>query len=208
VGVVGDVRHDGLQQPPTPGVFVPHAQAATGAIHLVLRTTGDPALLERPVRQELARINGAMPLSGVTTMDAELARSLRQRRFQLDLLSAFSVTALLLAGIGIYGVMSRATNERTQEIGLRMAIGAEPGSVRWMVLRGGGVLAVIGAGLGAAAAIGLTRYLSGMVFEVSVLDPVTFIGSVAVLLLVALLASWVPAWRASRVDPVIALRAE
>jgi putative ABC transport system permease protein len=208
VGVVGDVLHDGLNQPAVPGVFVPHAQAASGAIHLVMRTTGDPALLERPVRQELARMNGAMPLSGVVTMDAQLEQTLRQRRFQLGLLSAFSVTALLLAGIGIYGVMSRATAERTHEIGLRMAVGAEAGKVRWMVLRGGGILAAIGTGLGAAAAFGLTRYLSGMVFGVSVLDPVTFIGAVVVLLVVALVASWVPAWRASRVDPVVTLRAE
>jgi putative ABC transport system permease protein len=187
---------------------VPHPQAATGAINLVLRTTGDPALLERPVRAELARINGAMPLSGVTTMDAQLALSLRQRSFQLGLLAAFAIVALLLAAVGIYGVMSRATSERTQEIGLRMAIGAPSREVRWMVLRGGGTLAGLGVLLGIAASLGLTRYLSGMLFGISTLDPLTYVAAAAILFGVALLACWVPARRASKVDPVVALRAD
>jgi predicted permease len=206
VGVVGDVRHRGLDADPAPSVFVPHAQAATGAIHLVARTGGDPALLLRTVRAELAAMNGAMPLSEMTTMDALLGRTLRERRFQLGLLSAFSAIALLLSAIGIYGVMSRATSERTHEIGVRMAIGARSTDVRWMVLRNGGSLAIAGVIIGVLMALLLTRYMTGMLFGVTALDPITYVGAAGVLLGVALLATWLPAWRAAAVDPVVALR--
>ncbi len=208
VGVVGDVRHDGLHADPSPSVFIPHAQGSTGAIHLVARVAGDPALLERQVRAELAALNGAMPLSEVTTMNALVARSLRERRFQLGLLACFSITALLLSAIGIYGVMSRATSERTHEIGVRMAVGAHAANVRWMVLRTGSVLALGGIVAGAAIALVLTRYMSGMLFGVTPLDPVTYLTAAGILLVAAILATWLPAWRASRVDPVTALRSD
>jgi len=208
VGVVGDVRHDGLDADPIPSVFIPHAQGSTGAIHLVTRVAGNPALFERQVRAELASLNGAMPLSDITTMNALVARSLRERRFQLGLLTCFSLTALLLSAIGIYGVMSRATSERTHEIGVRMAIGAHAGNVRWMVMRNGGGLALGGILAGAAIALVLTRYMSGMLYGVTPLDPLTYRGAASVLLAAAVLATWFPAWRASRVDPTIALRSE
>jgi putative ABC transport system permease protein len=206
VGVVADLRHDGLHVAPAPAVFVPHAQASTGAIHLVVHTSGDPMLFQRRVRSELAAMNGAMPLSEVTTMDALLGRSLRERRFQLGLLSAFSAIALLLSAIGIYGVMNRATSERTHEIGVRMAVGARAVDVRLMVLRNCGVLAVIGIITGVAMALLLTRYMAGMLFGVTPLDPLTYVSAAAVLLAAAILATWLPAWRASAVDPVVALR--
>lgn len=208
VGVVGDVRHRGLDADPSPSVFVPHAQAPTGAIHLVVRSRSDAAMLQRVVKSALAEMNGAMPLTQITTMDALLGRSLRERRFQLGLLSAFSAIALLLSAIGIYGVMSRATSERTHEIGVRMAIGAQRGDVRWMVLRNGGALAIVGVIAGATIALLLTRYMAGMLFGVTPLDPVTYIAAAALLLGTALLATWIPAWRASSVDPVAALRNE
>jgi putative ABC transport system permease protein len=208
VGVVGDVRHEGLHAEPSPGVFIPHAQGSTGAIHFVTRVAGEPGAMERRVRSELAAINGAMPLTDVTTMSALVDQSLRERRFQLGLLSCFSITALLLSAIGIYGVMSRATNERTHEIGVRMAIGAHAGDVRWMVLRNGGGLAVVGILSGAVIALVLTRYMAGMLFGVTPLDPLTFGAAAGVLLAAAVLATWFPAWRASRVDPVVALRNE
>ena len=208
VGVVGDVRHDGLHAEPRASVFVPHAQAPTGAIHIVARTTGEPALLQRRIREELTAVNGAMPLSDMTTMEALLANSLRERRFQLGLLAAFSATALLLAAIGIFGVMSRATSERTHEIGVRMAIGARRADVRWMVLRHGGALVALGVAAGGAAAGLLTRFLAGMLYEVTPLDAPTYLGAAALLAAAALVACWVPAWRASAVDPVIALRSE
>jgi putative ABC transport system permease protein len=206
VGVVGDVRHQGLHADPSPSVFIPHAQAATGATHFVLRSNGDPALLLRAVREELKAMNGSMPLSQMITMDALLGRSLRERRFQLGLFAAFSVIALVLSAIGIYGVMSRATNERTHEIGVRMAVGARSTDVRWMVLRNGGALAAVGVIAGLVIAVLLTRYMTGMLFGVTALDPLTYVAAAAVLLGAALLATWLPAWRASAVDPVVALR--
>ena len=206
VGIVGDVRHRGLDADPAPSVFVPHAQAPTGAVHLVGRTNGDPALALRTVRAELAAMNGAMPLSEMTTMNALLGQSLRERRFQLGLLSAFSAIALVLSAIGIYGIMNRATNERTHEIGVRMAVGARSSDVRWMVLRNGGSLAIAGVLAGMVMAILLTRYMTGMLFGVTALDPITYVGAAGVLLGAALVATWLPAWRASAVDPVVALR--
>ena len=206
IGVVGDVRHDGLHADPPAAVFIPHAQGPTGAIHLVARVDGEPAAFERSIRAELGRLNGAMPLSDYTTMEALVRQSLRERRFQLGLLACFSVTALLLAAIGIYGVMSRATTERTHEIGVRMAVGAEGSSVRLLVLRSGGTLAVAGVVIGLAAAFALTRYMAGMLYGVTPLDPVTYAAAAMVLLVAALLATLLPAWRASSVDPVEALR--
>lgn len=206
VGIVGDVRHSGLHADPVPSIFVPHAQAPTGAMHLITLTSGDAGLLQRAVREELSAMNGAMPLTEMTTMDALLSASLRERRFQLGLLSAFSLTALLLSAIGIYGVMNRATGERTHEIGVRMAVGAQRADVRWMVLRSGGGLAAVGIVVGLAIAVALTRYMSGMLFGVRPLDPVTYGVAAAVLLLAGVLATWLPAWRASSVDPVEALR--
>jgi putative ABC transport system permease protein len=207
-GVVGDVRHQGLHEEPAPGVFIPHAQGATGANHFLLRVTGDPATYERAVRAEMAAINGQMPLSKITTMESLLGETLRQRRFQLGLLSAFSAIALTLAAIGIYGIMSRATRERTHEIGVRLAIGADAGQVRWMVLKNGGSLAAFGVGIGLGLALLLTRYMSGMLFGVTALDAPTYVGAAGLLMAAAIAATWVPAWRASRVDPVVALRDE
>ena len=206
VGVVGDVRHEGLHAAPEPGMYIPHPQGATGAMHLLARTTGDPAAMQRVVKAAFMELNGAMPISDMTTMHALLARSLLQRRFQLGLLAAFSITALVLSAIGIYGVMSRATSERTHEIGVRMAIGAHASDVRWMVLRHGGELAVFGIIAGAGIAVLLTRFMTGMLFGVKPLDPITYIGAALVLLIAGIVASWVPAWRASAVDPVVALR--
>ena len=137
-----------------------------------------------------------------------MVESLQQRRFQLSLLGAFSVSALLLAAIGVYGVMSRTTSERTHEIGLRMAVGAEAGTVRWMVLGSSAKLAVVGIVIGTLVAVALTRYISGMLFGVTPLDPLTYVAASGILLLVAGVASWVPAWRASTVDPVRALRVD
>ena len=208
VGVVGDLRHEGLHAAVEPAVYLPHAQGATGAIHFVMRTAGEPALLDGAVRQALRQLNGVMPIVRSSTMEAQLGQSLRERRFQLGLLSAFSITALLLAAIGIYGVVSRSTGERTHEIGVRMAVGAVGSEVRWMVLRGAGGIALAGIAVGLGASVLLTRYMRGMLFGVTPLDPVTYAAAAAVLLGAAVLASWIPARRASTVDPVIALRSD
>lgn len=206
VGMGGNVRHQALPRIPSPSVFVPHAQAPTDAVHLVVRTTDDPAVLERRVRAELATMNGAMPLSGITTMESQLSDSLREREFQLALLGMFAVVALLLSAIGLYGVMSRATSERIHEIGIRMAVGARAGDIWWMVLRHGGVLALGGIAAGITGAVALTRLLEGMLCGVSTPDPLTFAIATVVLLGGAVLATWLPAGRAAGVDPVTALR--
>jgi predicted permease len=206
IGVVGDVRHDGLASDPRRSVFVPHPQAPSGAMHLVIRTTVDAAALAPAVRRELAALNGAMPLSEMTTVDALLRQSLRERRFHLALLGAFSLTALLLAAVGIYGMMSHSTSERTHEIGVRVAIGARPPQVVWMIVRQGGRLALIGVVMGLAGAGAMTRVLGAMLFQVSPLDPVAFGGAVAGLVAAALVACWIPARRAAAVLPTRALQ--
>ena len=206
VGVVADVRHEGLDQSAEPSVFAPHSQAPTGAINLTLRTAGDPGALEKPVRAVLASMKGSMPVSAVTTLDDLFDTSLRDRRFQLALLGAFSVVALVLSAIGIYGVLSHATGERTQEIGVRVAIGATSGQVLMMVVRQGAVLAAAGIAIGLVGAFALTRLLRGMLFEVTPFDPATFVTALLVLFAAAIVACWVPARRAASVDPVRALR--
>jgi predicted permease len=202
VGVVGDMRHDGLGQEPRPSIFVPHAQAPSGAAHLVVRGTGDLLALERAIRKELIAINGSMPLSGITTMETLLSDSLRERRFHLALLGGFSLTALVLAMIGIYGVVSHATAQRAQEFGVRLAMGARSGDVTRMVVGQGAVLAGIGIALGVAGAVALTRLLEGMLFQVTPLDPLTYGAAVAMLLAISVLACWQPARRAGKVDVV------
>jgi putative ABC transport system permease protein len=205
VGVVGDVRHDGLAEVPRASLFVPHEQAPTGAMHFVLRTAPEPVGLQGAVRAELARINGAMPLSEMTTLDTLLDTSLRERRFHLALIGAFSIIALLLAAIGIYGLMSNATSERTAEMGVRVAMGARRVDVIGLVVSQGVKLALTGIGLGLVGAWALTRLIRGMLYSVTPLDPPAFAAAVAALLAAALLACWIPARRAAAVDPVEAL---
>ncbi|MFL5585400.1 MAG: ADOP family duplicated permease [Gemmatimonadaceae bacterium] len=207
VGIVGDVRHDGLHADPPPTVFIPHAQAPTGAVHLVVSTTGRDAVTMIPeLRREISTINRVMPVSEVVTLESLLDASLRQRRFNLALLAAFAVIALALATVGIYGVMSSVTTERTHEIGIRMAVGANTRAIMAMVLRQGLALAAIGVAIGIVGATAVTRLLKGMLFHVTPLDPLAFLISVALLLMVAAAAALVPASRAARLDPARALR--
>jgi putative ABC transport system permease protein len=208
VGVVADVRHAGLHEAPRPTVYVPHAQSPTGANAFVIRTTGDPVALLRRVRAEFRAINGTMPLASTTTLESLLNDSLRERRFHLALLGAFATVALLLAALGVYGVMSHATTERTHEIGVRMALGARRGDVLAMVMREGTTLAVAGAFGGFFGALAVTRVLRGMLYGVTPLDPLAYLGAGLLLLGAAALACYVPARRAARLDPVGALRVE
>jgi predicted permease len=208
VGVVGDVRHGGLHEAPRPTVYVPHAQSPTGANAFVIRTSGDPVAALAQVRAEFRSINAGMPLAATTTMESLLEESLRERRFHLALLGAFATVALLLAALGVYGVMSHATTERTHEIGVRMALGARGADVLGMVMRQGAVLAIAGALGGLIGAAGVTRLLRGMLYGVTPLDPVAYLGAGLLLLGAAALACYVPARRAARLDPVRALRTE
>ncbi len=208
IGVVADVRRHALHEAARPAFYLPHAQSPTGAVGLVIRTAGDPDALAEPAKRALWALNGSMPVSGVTTMERLVGESLRERRFLLALLGGFALVALGLAATGIFGIMSYITGERTREIGVRMAFGADRRRVLGLVLRDGVRMAASGLVLGVGGAVVGGRVLGNMLYGVTPIDPVAFGGGVLVLLGVALAATWVPAWRAARLDPVDALRSE
>jgi len=208
VGVVGDVRHAGLDDEPEPGLYIAHAQAPSGRAIFVIRTAGDPAAMTRAASAQVWSLAPALPLYGVYTLDGLLDASLKPRRFNLLLLGAFSLAALALAAVGVFGVMSSATAERTREIGVRLALGARPGEVLALVLREGTSLAAAGLVLGAVVSAVAVRWLRALLFGVQPLDPLAFALGGAVILVTAVLATLAPAYRAAHVDPVVALRGE
>jgi putative ABC transport system permease protein len=216
VGVVGDVKSH-VDQPAEPTTFVPAAQAKLGTSNLfegwfprsiVVRTTGDPLLLSRALREAVAATDPLVPSGAIRSMDQVLSRSLSLRSFMMMLLSIFGVLALVLAAVGIYGVISFAVSQRTREIGVRMALGAKPVDVMRMVLREGMALVAAGVVLGVAASLMLTRLLEGLVYGVKVRDPLIFAVVNLLLVAVSLAACYIPARRATRVDPLEALRYE
>jgi predicted permease len=216
VGVVGDVKSH-LDQPAEPTTFVPAAQAKLGTSNLfegwfprsiVVRTTGDPLLLSQALREAVAATDPLVPTGAIRSMDQVLSRSLALRSFMMLLLGFFGGLALLLASVGIYGVIAFAVSQRTREIGVRMALGARPADVLRMVLREGMTLVGAGVVLGVAASLMLTRLLEGMVYGVRVRDPLIFAAVDLLLVAVSLVACYVPARRATRVDPLVALRYE
>jgi len=175
---------------------------------VVLRTQGDPAAIMGPVRSAVAQLDPREVVYGIATMDDVLASSLAARRLSMLLLSAFAALALVLSCIGIYGVISHLVGQRTHEIGVRMALGAQPGDVLRLVLGQGAKMVLLGVIIGIAAALGLTRLMANQLFGVTSHDPLTFAAVALLLTVVALLACYVPARRAVRVDPLIALRYE
>jgi putative ABC transport system permease protein len=189
-------------------VYFPQAQAPDNSIYVLVRTAGDPIAIARAAQAEVWAVDRDQPVASVRTVDAILARSQANRRFTTLLLGLFSIVALTLAAIGIYGVMAHSTAQRTQEIGIRMALGARRGDVLRMVLGEALAIAGFGLGLGLAGAFALTRFMSGLLFQIGAHDPATFVALPLGLLLVAALATLVPAARAIRVDPAIALRNE
>ena len=213
VGIAGNVKHRGLDAGDRPELYVPYrqplfAQWTVRPMFVVVRTDGDPIELVSTVRRDVARVDPDQPISDVRTMAERIDRSLIGRRFNATLLALFAALALTLAAVGIYGLVAYAVTERTHEIGVRIALGATRTDVVAMVLRQGMVLAVIGAAIGVAASLGVVRLLSGLLFGVSPADPATFAAIPLLLLLVALAACVIPARRATRVDPMSALRAE
>jgi putative ABC transport system permease protein len=209
VGVVGDTKTGSLTGEGGAQIYVPHAQDSQwNFMGLVIRTAGDPAAFATTLRREVQALDKDQPIYNVRTMDDVVANSLGTRRVSMQLFAVFAIAALLLAAVGISGVMAYSVTQRTQEIGIRMALGAQGGDVLRMVVRQGMTLALIGIGVGLAGALGLTRVLANLLFGVKATDPITFVAISLLLTFVALLACYLPARRASRVDPVIALRAD
>jgi putative ABC transport system permease protein len=214
VGIVGDVRHNGITDRIKEKFYVPHRQwhRATGfpirAMTLVVKAVGDPAAQTAPVRAAVRAIDPNLPIADVRTMDTVVSATMSTPRFTGVLLGVFAMLALILSAIGIYGVLSYVVSRRTREIGIRVAIGAGRGEVLRLILRNGLGLALTGVVLGTVAAMWTSRLMRSMLHDVSPTDPITFAGVGAGLALVAILASLVPAWRATRVDPVVALKSE
>ena len=208
VGVVTDIRDHALAEEPTPEIYAPYLQQPSFSMALVIRTAGSPEALVRPVRNAIESIDKNQPLSSTATMDEVIAGSVAPRRFQMMLLGLFALLALVLAAVGIYGVVSYSCSQRVHEFGVRMALGAERRDLLGLVIRQGGVLALLGVGIGTGGALALTRFLSSMLYEVRPTDPLTLVGVALVLAVVALAASFLPARRATKVDPMVALRYE
>jgi putative ABC transport system permease protein len=208
VGVVGDVRHTALETPATMEMYLPQAQIGARAMSLVIRATQDAGRLTPLVRAEVARLDPSLPIAGVSTMEQLLRASLAMPRLYMALLALFAAVALALAAVGIYGVIAYDVEQRTREIGVRMALGASREAVLGMVVRQAGVLAIAGIGAGLLAAFALSRVMRSFLYDVSTTDPLTFVAVPIVLGGVALLASYLPARRAAGVEPTVALRYE
>ncbi|HEV3469187.1 MAG TPA: ABC transporter permease [Pyrinomonadaceae bacterium] len=208
VGVVGDVRHRGLDVETRPEMFFPHAQSPSREMTLAVRTAGDPVALVGPVRERVRAVDRDQPVGNVKTMEAWLAESVASRRFSVLLLAAFALVAAVLAALGIYGVVSYGVAQRTHELGLRIALGARRADVLRLVIRQGMKMTLVGAAVGLAASLALTRVMSGLLYGVSATDPSVYAAVSLLVAAVAFLACYVPARRATRVDPMEALRHE
>jgi putative ABC transport system permease protein len=215
IGVVGDVRAQGLDEAPVPEFYLPMVQAPAAAwswtdrtMTVAVRAQGDPLALMAPLRQAVAEVDASVPLYNLGTMQGRVMDSMAQSQFSTVLLTVFGAIALILAAIGVYGVISYGVTQRTQEIGIRMALGARHADVVGMVVRHGAVLAGVGLTVGLAGALALSRLIGSLLFQVSPTDPPTFAIGTVVLTAVAVLAAALPARRAAATDPMIALRNE
>ena len=210
VGVVGDVKHFGLDLPEQPTLYSPYNQISPWKrwMAIAARTQANPESMAQTVKQQIWKVDSQLPITDVKTMNEVSAASFAARRFNMLLLTIFAGLALVLAAVGIYGVMSYAVTQRTQEIGIRMALGARAIDVLKLIIRNGMALTLLGVGIGLAGALALTRLLTTLLFGVTPTDKPTFAAVSAVLILVALLACYLPARRATKVDPLVALRYE
>jgi predicted permease len=217
VGVASDIRDGGLNREPRPGMYVPVSQvtdgmtalnARIGPIIWIIRTQGNPYGMRTAVENELRKASGGIPVARVRSMDDVVIHSTARADFNMLLLTIFGCSALFLAAIGIYGLMAYSVEQRTQELGIRIALGAQQGDVRNLVVVQGMRLAIAGVLLGTAAAFGLTRLIANLLFGVKTWDPLVFFSVPLILSAVALFAVWLPALRATRIDPVDALRYE
>jgi putative ABC transport system permease protein len=207
VGVIGDVRHSGLEAPPSPEMYMPAVQGPPSNPFIVVRANGDPAALAASVRAEVQAVDKGIAAYDIRTMAQVRAESVAQRRFVLLLVGAFGVLALVMAAVGVYGVMALIVSERTTEIGIRLALGAVPGGVLRLVIGRGLALASVGVAVGVAAAAALAPLLRAQLFGIGALDPLTMAAVPGLLLAIAAVACWLPARRAMKIDPVNALRA-
>jgi putative ABC transport system permease protein len=208
VGIVGDTRVDGLDRPPVPEAYLPYSQAALNFTTLVVRSDVGTAALAAAIRRVIAGIDPEQPLHGVASMEEVLAGSLDQRRFTMTLLALFAAMALVLAAVGLYGVLSSSVAQREREIGIRRALGAQTAAVVVLVTRQGARLLALGLGLGWLASLALSRFIASQIHGVSAADPTSYGLGALVLAAIALVSSLVPALRAARVDPATILRAE
>ncbi len=208
VGVAGDVRDAALEKDAAPSIYVPFEQMPFQTMTIVVRADADPGLLGPSVRREIRELDADQPVNDVRTLDRYVSDAVARPRFAVLLLGGFAVAALVLAAVGLSGVVAYSVARRTHEIGVRMALGARPGDALRLVLGQGMRLAAIGTAIGLVAAYAATRLLSAILFQVSPADPLTFVATPAVLAVVALAACYLPARRATRVDPAVALRSE
>ncbi len=208
VGVVGRVKQDSLDSNPRIAFYLPHTQFPTRAMTVALRSSMDPSAMVTAVKDELRTLDPDLPMYYVRTMGQRVDESLARRRFLMLLLGGFAGIALVLATIGIYGVMAYLVNQGTREIGIRMALGASQRNVLRLVLQRGMALALSGVTIGLVAAFLLTRLMGSLLFGVEPADPITFAAISLLLFLIALLASYIPARRATRIDPMVSLRCE
>jgi predicted permease len=215
VGVVGDVKHLSLESSPTADIYIPLEQMPESWVvyyrnnmHWAVRCASNPTSMATSARREIERLDPNIAASNFWTMTQVLSASVAAQRFNLLLLLTFALAALVLAALGVYGAMAYAVSQRTQEIGLRIALGARGWDVLRLVMGRGFLLALAGTGAGAIISLALTRVMASLLYDVSARDPLTFAGVAGLLMLVALTACYVPARRATRVDPMTALRQE
>jgi putative ABC transport system permease protein len=211
IGIVADTKRLSLREKPDPEMFVPYTQKVWPSLltmDVVLRTKNDPAAVTAAARAAIHSVDSDLPLANVSTLATLVDDSVIQQRFAMYVIGAFGALALLLASIGMYGVISYSTTQRTQEIGIRLALGAQRRDVMAMVLAHGGRLAALGITIGLVAALALARTLASFLYGVQPADPITFAAVALLLCAVALLACYLPARRAMRVDPTVALRYE
>ena len=208
VGVAGDVRQLGLDKDPPPVLYIPYRQFPLPFTNLAVRSSAAEGSVAALMRAAIASADSDLPPGEIASLGAILDRSLDEPRFRSLLLGAFACAALLLAAVGVYGLISYSVAQRRREIGIRVALGAQPRQVLVPVLREGLMLAAIGAAIGLAGAFATTRLLSRFLFGIGATDPLTFAGVCLLLLAVALLATYIPSRRALRIDPIAALRAD
>jgi putative ABC transport system permease protein len=208
VGVVGDVKQESLRTPTPPQVYEPFIQKPAPTMHVLLRAAAHPLSFAETVREEVRAVDEAQPISAARPMEEIVASSLTRDRLSMFVLGAFACLALILSAVGLYGVVAYFVTQRTNEIGIRIALGAKPRGIQRLVVIQSLQMVLIGLGLGLAGAVILTGILRSLLYDVEPRDPITFATVTLVLVVVALAAALIPARRAARIDPALALRAE